>query len=52
MDLFHNEIISFCLRKATIKLATGFNIDHPVCFQNNTGIVFTNLVVPEPQGTA
>jgi hypothetical protein len=21
MDLFHNEIISFCLRKATIKLA-------------------------------
>jgi hypothetical protein len=23
MDLFHNEIISFCLRKATIKLATG-----------------------------
>jgi hypothetical protein len=25
MDLFHNEIISFCLRKATIKLAAGFN---------------------------
>jgi hypothetical protein len=23
MDLFHNEIISFCLRKATIKLAAG-----------------------------
>jgi hypothetical protein len=23
MDLFHNEIISFCLRKATIKLASG-----------------------------
>jgi hypothetical protein len=24
MDLFHYEIISFRLRKATIKLATGF----------------------------
>jgi hypothetical protein len=24
MDLFHNEIISFCLRRATIKLASGY----------------------------
>jgi hypothetical protein len=23
MDHFHNEIISFCLKKATIKLASG-----------------------------
>jgi hypothetical protein len=26
MDLFHNEIISFCLRKATIKLASALPI--------------------------
>jgi hypothetical protein len=25
MDLFHNEIISFCLRKATIKLASDLD---------------------------
>jgi hypothetical protein len=34
MDLFHNEIISFCLRKATIKLAS----EHTVEF------IFTKLI--------
>jgi hypothetical protein len=29
MDLFHNEIISFCLGKTTIKLTAGLAIKNP-----------------------
>jgi hypothetical protein len=34
MDLFHTEIISFCLRKATIKLASERKITSGTITQN------------------
>jgi hypothetical protein len=33
MDLFHNEIISFCQRKATIRLAAGFIYEIPTLYR-------------------
>jgi hypothetical protein len=43
MELFHNEIISFCLRKATIKLAlihicgkTGYYITGTIKISNKS----------------
>jgi hypothetical protein len=50
MDLFHNEIISFCLRKATIKLASDCtSVNKKLTKEkNNLNIVFE---LPFSRGT-